>query len=83
VSVGVRGDVDAASAGCLRNHLLSAAKEHPGSIDVDLTRARLTGSAAVAVLAETWRFATEHGIALRVRSSDAGVAGRFDVVPAR
>jgi anti-anti-sigma regulatory factor len=77
----VRGDVDAASAGRLRNHLLTAAKEHPGSIDVDLTRARLTGASAVAALAETWRFASEHGIALRVRSMEAGLAGAFDVAP--
>lgn len=81
IAFGVIGDVDAAATAHLRNQLLTLAKQHPGSIDVDLSASRLWGPACTAVLVETWRFAQEHGIELTVRSPSADIADAFDMTP--
>ena len=81
VCVGVIGDVDASSVGQLRNQLLTLAKEHPRSIDIDLAGATLPDVPGVAVLVEVWRFAYEHGIELTVRSPSPAIERTFDVAP--
>jgi anti-anti-sigma factor len=81
VSMGVIGEIDRTSAGQFRNQLLSVAKEHPSTIDIDMAGAALPDSACVAVLVETWRFAQEHGIELTVRSPSELIARTFDMAP--
>ena len=81
VHVGVIGTVDAVSVGQLRNQLLTIAKEHPDAIDVDLAGATLPDVEGVTVLVEVWRFASEHGIALTVRSPSPAIRRAFDVAP--
>lgn len=81
VGVGVIGAVDASSVGQLRNQLLTLAKEHPRSIDLDLAGASLPEPQGVAVLVELWCFASEHGIELAVRSPSAAIKRAFDVAP--
>ena len=55
------------------------AKEHPASIAIDMDDLALVDSSCVAVLVEAWRFADEHGIALRVKSPAASIRQVFDV----
>lgn len=81
VGVGVIGAVDSSSIGQLRNQLLTLAKEHPRSIDLDLAAASLPEPQGVTVLVEVWRFASEHGIQLAVRAPSAAIQRAFDVAP--
>ena len=81
VGVGVIGAVDGSSIGQLRNQLLNLAKQHPRSIDLDLAGASLPEPQGVRVLVEVWRFASEHGIDLSVRSPSVAIARAFDVAP--
>lgn len=79
VDVEVIGAMDRSSAGQFRNQLLTIAKEHPASIAIDMDDLALVDSSCVAVLVEAWRFAAEHGIALRVKSPAASIRQVFDV----
>jgi anti-anti-sigma factor len=79
VDVEVIGAMDRSSAGQFRNQLLTIAKEHPASIAIDMDDLALVDSSCVAVLVEAWRFAVEHGIALRVKSPAASIRQVFDV----
>jgi anti-anti-sigma factor len=79
VDVEVIGAMDRSSAGQFRNQLLTIAKEHPASIAIDMDDLALVDSSCVAVLVEAWRFADEHGIALRVKSPAASIRQVFDV----
>jgi anti-anti-sigma factor len=75
----VTGEIDRASAGQFRNHLLSLAKEHPASITIRMDDASILDSSCVAVLVETWRFAEDHGIELSVESRAASIRQVFHV----
>ncbi|MET0920688.1 MAG: STAS domain-containing protein [Acidimicrobiia bacterium] len=80
VALGVIGEIDHTSAGQFRNQLLTIAKEHPTSIDIDMAGVVLDSS-CVAVLVEAWRFAQDHRIELTVTSPCAAVARTFDMAP--
>jgi anti-anti-sigma factor len=79
VDIEVIGAMDRSSAGQFRNQLLTLAKEHPSSIAIHMDDLALVDSSCVAVLVETWRFAEEHGIALKVTSPAASIRQAFDV----
>ena len=79
VDIEVIGRIDRSSAGQFRNQLLTLAKEHPGSIAIQMDRLALIDSSCVAVLVEAWRFAEEHGIELTVTSPAASIRQVFDV----
>ena len=79
VDIEVIGSMDRSSAGQFRNQLLTLAKEHPASIAIHMDDLALVDSSCVAVLVETWRFTSEHGIALKVTSPAASIRQAFDV----
>jgi anti-anti-sigma factor len=77
----VIGTIDRMSAGQFRNQLLTLAKEHPGSIVVDLADAELADEGGLVVLIEVWRFTQEHGIELTIRAATPPIRELFDVAP--
>jgi anti-anti-sigma regulatory factor len=81
IGVEVVGGIDRAAAGSLRNQLLTLAKEHPASIDVDLRHAVLRDPACPSVLVEVWRFCEAHGIEMAVRSSEPVLRTVFELTP--
>jgi anti-anti-sigma factor len=77
----VIGEIDGNSAGQFRNQLLTAAKEHPESIVVDMANASLLDNKSLAVLIEVWQFTQEHGIEFTIKSPGPSIREVFDVTP--
>ena len=81
VEIEIIGEIDRTSAGQFRNQLLTAAKEHPAAIAIDMQHVALHDEAPLAVLVEAWRFAQEHGIELAVTAPSSAVTEVFDIAP--
>jgi anti-anti-sigma factor len=81
VEIEIIGEIDRTSAGQFRNQLLTAAKEHPAAIAIDMQHVAWHDEAPLAVLIEAWRFAQEHGIELAVTAPSSAVTEVFDVAP--